>query len=304
MICERSLLADSYPDTDVHGRKDYVPYDKRKLSYANTFPDPWKRTTIRALEWLTGKVTLLRKIRKFEREGLVEGYPFWGRALHAMGVELQTPAEQIARIPETGPVVIVANHPHGLVDGVVLAELVGRVRTDYKILTRSLLTGVKEISEFMIPVPFAHEKDAQKKNVEMRKRCMSQLDAGGVVVLFPSGVVMASTTMFGPPVEADWGLFTAKMVQKSGAVVVPIFFPGSNSRVYHVANQISPTLRQGLLLHEVVHSLNKPQCPVVGQPILRPEIESWKGNPRGFMAWMRAHTLSLKDDPDAIASRT
>ncbi len=132
-----------------------MPYDKRKLSYANTFPDPWKAFTIRALEWATGKITLLRKIRKFEREGLVEGHPFWGRALNAMGVEIETPDEQIRRIPKTGPVVVVANHPHGLVDGMVLAELVGRVRTDYKILTRSLLTGVKEIKDFLIPVPFA-----------------------------------------------------------------------------------------------------------------------------------------------------
>lgn len=288
-------MADNYRDTDVHGRKDYVPYDKRKLSYANTFPDPWKAFTIRALEWATGKITLLRKIRKFEREGLVEGNPFWGRALAAMGVDILTPDAQIQRIPKTGPVVVVANHPHGLVDGVVMAEMVGRVRTDYKILTRSLLTGVKEVSQFLIPVPFAHEQDAQKKNIEMRDRCMDQLAEGGVIILFPSGVVMASETMFGPPIEAEWGVFTAKMVQKSGAVVVPIYFPGTNSRVYHIANQISPTIRQGLLLREVVHALNKPQDPCVGHPIERKEIENWAGNPRGFMAWLREHTLGLKD---------
>lgn len=272
-----------------------MPYDKRKLSYANTFPNPWKANTIRALEWVTGKIPLLRLIRRFERAGLVEGQEFWERALNIMGVELQTPAEQINRIPKTGPLIVVANHPHGLVDGVILAELVGRVRTDYKILTRSLLTGVKEISQFMIPVPFAHEDDAQKKNVEMRRRCMEHLASDGVIILFPSGVVMASETMFGPPIEAEWGVFTAKMVQKSGATVVPIYFPGANSRLYHIANQISPTIRQGLLLHEVVHSLNKPQYPTVGHPITPAEIAEWASNPRGFMAWLRAHTLSLKD---------
>ncbi len=124
---------------------------------------------------------------------------------------------------------------------------------------------------------------------------MKQLADGGVVVLFPSGVVMRSKTMFGPPVEAEWNLFTAKMIQKSGAVVVPIYFPGSNSRVYHIANKISPTLRQGLLLREVVHSLNKPQKPVVGHAIGREVIEDWAGNPRGFMAWLRQTTLDLKD---------
>jgi putative hemolysin len=288
-------LVDSYQETDVHGRTDYVPYDTRKLSYANTFANPWKANTIRAIEWATGKIPLLRLIRRFERAGLVEGQEFWSRALKSMGVELQTPDEQIRRIPKTGPLVVVANHPHGLVDGVVLAELVGRVRTDYKILTRSLLTGVKEINRFLIPVPFSHEQDALKKNIEMRRRCMEHLANDGVIILFPSGVVMASETMFGPPMEADWGVFTAKMVQKSGATVVPIYFPGSNSRLYQMANQISPTIRQGLLLHEVVHSLNKPQNPTVGHPIPPEETATWASNPRGFLVWLRGLTLSLKD---------
>jgi hypothetical protein len=69
------------PATTLHGRADYVPYDKRNLSYANTFPNPWRANTIRAMEWLTGKVTLLRLIRRFERMGVPEGQAFWPQAL-------------------------------------------------------------------------------------------------------------------------------------------------------------------------------------------------------------------------------
>jgi hypothetical protein len=61
-----------------------------------------------------------------------------------------------------------------------------------------------------------------------------------------------------------------------------------------MANRISPTLRQGLLLHEVAHALNKPQAPVVGEPIERTEIEAWASNPRGFVAWLRERTLALR----------
>ncbi|MEM9427827.1 MAG: lysophospholipid acyltransferase family protein [Pseudomonadota bacterium] len=288
-------LVDSYTETPtLHGRSDYVPYDKRKLSYANTFHNPWQANTIRVLEWLTGKLRLLRLIRKFERQGVVEGQGFWAPALKIMGIDLLTPDEEIRRIPTEGPVIIVANHPHGLIDGMVLAELVGRVREDYKILTRSLLTGVEEISRFMIPVAFPHEEDAVRKNLEMRKRSMAHLADGGVVVLFPSGVVASSETLFGPAVEAEWNPFTAKMIQRSGATVVPIRFSGQNSRWYQIANRISPTVRQGLLLREVVHALNKPQRPIVGTPITADEIEAWSGNPRGFMDWLRERTLSLK----------
>ena len=99
--------------------------------------------------------------------------------------------------------------------------------------------------------------------------------------------------MFGNVVEGEWNPFTAKLIQKSGANVLPVFFPGSNSRIYQIANQISATLRQGLLIYEVVHAMNKPQNPMVGNLITQTEITSWKGDPRGFMRWLREQTLTL-----------
>ncbi|WP_407940914.1 lysophospholipid acyltransferase family protein [Mesobaculum littorinae] len=272
------------------------PYDRRRLSYSGTFPHPLQRLAIQSMELASGKIRLLRLIRRFEAMGVPQGQAFWAQALSVMGIELCTPADEIARIPRRGPVVICANHPHGLVDGMVLAELVGRVRTDYKILTRSLLTGVGEIEDFMIPVPFAHEPDALQQNLEMRRSAMAHLQDGGVIVLFPSGVVATSERAWGPAVEAAWNPFTAKMIQRSGAAVVPICFPGQNSRAYQIANRISPTLRQGLLLHEVVHALNRPQTPRVGHPIPAEVVARWAGNPRGFMIWLRERTLELARD--------
>ena len=270
-----------------------APYDKRKLSYANTFANPSKRLAIRTLEWLTGKLTLLRMVRRFERMGLVEGQAFWARALKIMGIELGTPDHEIARIPREGPVIIVANHPHGLVDGMVLAELIGRVREDYKILTRSLLTGVEEVGRFMIPVPFPHEPDARQQSLRMRNEAMAHLEAGGVIVLFPSGVVASSDTAFGPAEERDWNPFTAKMVLRSGATVVPIRFPGQNSRAYQIANRVSPTLRQGLLIHEVVAACNKPQAPIVGTPLTPRDIADLAPGGRDLSARLRALTMAL-----------
>ncbi|WP_439120119.1 lysophospholipid acyltransferase family protein [Marivita sp.] len=289
-------MVESYQhtSTDAHpvGQVE-VPYDKRKLSYANTFTNPWKANTIRAMEWMTGKIPLLRLVRRFERMGPAEGQAFWGQALNLMKIRLDTPAEQIARIPKDGPVIIVANHPHGLIDGMILAELVGRVRTDYKILTRSLLTGVTEIEEFMIPVPFPHEEDAREQSLEMRSRAMAHLKQGGVIALFPSGVVASSDSFFGPAIERTWNPFTANLIQRSGATVVPIFFPGQNSRAYQIATQISATLRQGLLLHEVIHACGKPQAPIVGEPISPEAIEAFAGRSRDFVASLRDTTIGL-----------
>lgn len=273
---------------------DLTRYDRSSLSYASTFQNPWKSRVISLMELFTGKLQILRMVRKFEKRGAPQGQAFWRAALDTMGIELKTPQSQLDFIPKQGPVIVVANHPHGMVDGMIFGDLIGRARPDYRILTRSLLTSIDEVAgSFMIPVPFPHDPDAQRKGVEMRAKAMKHLKEGGVVALFPSGVVAASETWWGPAVEAEWNVFTAKMIRRSGATVVPVKFPGQNSRAYQIANQVSPMLRQGLLLHEVVHSCNKPQAPIVGAPIDPAEIAAREDDPRAFMAWLRAHTLDL-----------
>ena len=279
---------------DVSQPVTFTKYDRRSLTYSTSFEDPIRRNLVRAIEWGTGKISILRMIRKFEKTGAPQGQGIWRATLDVKGIELLTPAEQLARIPTEGPVVVVANHPHGMVDGMIFADLIGRVRNDYKILTRQLLTGIDEVaSSYMIPVPFPHDQDAQRKSVEMRANAMAHLKENGLIALFPSGVVAASDSMFGPAVEAEWNVFTAQMIRRSGAKVVPMFFPGSNSRWYQMANRISPILRQALLLHEIVHSCNKPQAPIVGDPISDKDMERLSSDPRGFMAWLREHTLAL-----------
>lgn len=274
-------------------------YDRRSLTYANSFPRFWTRFAIKTIEWFTGKLTILRRVRHFEKLGSPTGAAFWPATMKVMGIELGTPQHQLDRIPETGPVILVANHPHGLVDGMILADLIGRRRNDYRILTRALLTGLDESAAgYMISVPFPHEVDAQRKMVEMRAEAMEHLSQDGLIALFPSGGVAASETWFGPAIEAEWNPFTAKMIRKSGATIVPLYFQGSNSRIYQIANQISPVLRQGLLIHEVVHAFDKPQDPIIGHPIPPSEWEEPIKTPRRFMAWLRRRTLALKNNPD------
>ncbi|MHA6265246.1 lysophospholipid acyltransferase family protein [uncultured Aliiroseovarius sp.] len=269
-------------------------YDRRSLTYANSFNNPVQSVVIRAVEWGTGKLSILRMVRKLERRGAPMGHAFWTACLDVMGIQVQTPDDQLANIPNAGPVVVVANHPHGLVDGMVLAELIGRRRDDYRILTRSVLDGLDAVaSSYMIPVPFPHDPDAQQKMVDMRAATMAHLKAGGLVTLFPSGVVASSKTLMGPAIEREWNVFTAQLIRRSGARVVPIYFPGANSRWYQIANRLSATMRQALLLHEIVNSCNRPVSPVVGEPLNEEQMERLHTDPRGFMTWLRDHTLAL-----------
>ena len=80
----------------------FRPFDKRRLSYASTFPNRWKAVAIRVLEWMTGKITLLRLIHRFEHSEKEVGQAFWSKALRFMGIVVETPVEQFAHIPPTG----------------------------------------------------------------------------------------------------------------------------------------------------------------------------------------------------------
>lgn len=283
------------PIQPANGRPKPPHYDLRQLSYATSFDSPLRSGIIRSIEWMSGKMSVVQMIRQFERGGPYDGPGFWRAALDVLGIDIRTPQAELNHIPKDGPTILVANHPHGMVDGMVMAEMISRRRLDYKILTRSLLTNIDTVAgQYLIPVPFPHHPDAQEKMVEMRRAAMAHLAEGGLVALFPSGVVATSDSMFGPVIEKEWNVFTAKMIRKSGATVVPCFFPGSNSRMYQMAHQISATLRQSLLIHEIVRSRNTPFSPVVGAPLSPSDIDERIGQPRQFMAWLREQTLALK----------
>ncbi len=276
---------------------DLQVYDKRSLTYANSFDSGIQATIIQTIEWLTAKFEIIRRVREFERRGAPKGQAFWPATMAVMGIDIQTPDSELENIPKTGPVVLVANHPHGLVDGMILADIIGRRRDDYRILTRALLTGIDEsAARYMIPVPFPHDPEAQAKMIAMRKEAMAHLAQGGLIAIFPSGSVATSETFFGPVVEAEWNVFTAKMIRTSGAAVVPLKFQGANTRWYQVAARLSATLRQSLLLFEVVKAFDKPQRPIIGPVIPPEECAERAKDQRGFMTWLRALTLSLKAD--------
>jgi putative hemolysin len=275
---------------------DYDPnklYDRSELTYANSFPSRTKRIFISVIEILTARYYLLYKMRKWERDQNKDP-DFWVSVLEEMNIELTTAKSEIARIPSEGPLVIVSNHPHGLIDGIIMARLISHVRDDYQILTRALLVGVTRVEKYLLPVSFPHEEDSVRKNINMRKTAISALKDGHCIALFPAGTVSTSDTYFGDPKEREWATFTAKMVRQSGAKVLPIYFTGSNSRLFQIANKLGDTLRQSLLLYEIRKSFNKNQSPVIGELIDPAVIESYEKDAKGLMAFLRAETLKLK----------
>ena len=272
----------------------YALYDKSELTYANSFPQFYKRWFIKAVEWSTARINLYRRMRSFQAKDRSEGAEFWQAVLDEMNIELAIPDADYKRIPSEGPLVIVSNHPHGLIDGIVMGTILSKVRDDFEILTRALLVGVERVEKYLLPVAFPHEEDSVRRNVEMRARAMRSLKDGHAIALFPAGTVSTSDTFFGEPKEREWATFTAKMIDQSGARVLPIYFTGSNTRWFQIANLLSETLRQSLLLYEIKAAFNKTQKPVIGEIIDPDVIAKFDKDRKGLMAFLREETLKLK----------
>lgn len=286
-------MSDLPLEKKAEGEDFYALYDKSELTYANSFPQWYKRFFIKTVEWTTARPFLYRRMRRFQNNRSV-GHQFWKDVLDEMNIQLMTPDADYKRIPSKGPVIIVSNHPHGLIDGLVMGTMLSKVRDDFQILTRALLVGVERVEPNLIPVAFPHEEDSVRQNVAARARAMDAVKDGGCVALFPAGTVSTSDTWFGEPKERNWATFTAKMILQSNATVVPIYFTGSNTRLFHIANRMSDMLRQSLLLFEIKAAFNKKQTPVIGQPVDPKVIKSFSKDREGLMAYLREETLKLK----------
>lgn len=263
------------------------------LSYSNSFPSPQRHFIIRWIENLSGRVTILRLARKHQKEPPLAG-DFWQQAMTRMEINTDLDEESLARIPKTGPLLVLANHPHGLVDGMVLCQIMSRVRPDFKIMTRAFLAKVSDINDRMLPVAFDHEDNAIRKNVQARKDALEHVKNGGCLILFPAGKVAGSEKWFGKAEDAEWTPFLARLITRGKAAVTPMFFHGQNSRIYLMAAKFSPTLRQGLLMHEVARSLGTDMRPIVGETFTSEELAEKGLDSRGLAAFLRQHTLDLE----------
>jgi putative hemolysin len=178
--------------------------------------------------------------------------------LGEMRVELRVDAADAARIPATGPVVVVANHPFGMLDGAVLAALLTRVRPDVKVMTNFLLRDVPELARHCIFVnPFQSARGSFPNSIDTNRRAireaMEWLQKGGMLAVFPAGEV--SHWQFPQAEIADpvWNDTAARLIRRTGAAALPVYFCGRNSVSFHLFGMIHPQLRTAFLLQEFLH---------------------------------------------------
>ena len=161
--------------------------------------------------------------------------------MRSLALDVRYDSEALAAIPQTGPVVVVANHPYGVLDGIVISWLVSKVRSDFVVLTNAVLMRAPEVQDFILPIDFSETEEAQQTNLASRAAARAQLEKGGVVVVFPAGAVSTAPDKLGrkPAVDGRWQPFVSQLIQRSKATVVPIWFGGQNSRLFQIASHVS-----------------------------------------------------------------
>lgn len=272
------------------------------FSYAATFRSRPRRLAARAIERVSGQ-RRLKRLYEHYRANPRPGEPFWEAAIRLMAIELRHEAERLANIPAGGPLVIVANHPFGVLDGLVLCALAGRVRRDFKLLVHSALYQAPEAMPDLLPLDFSGGPSAARTILQSRAAAMSHLKAGGCLLVFPAGAV---ATTPGPlarrAADGEWGPFTAKLIRRSGAAVVPFHFSGQNSRLFQIASHLSYTLRLSLMFRETARRIGTAVNIRIGDPIAAAALREFSSDER-LMAVLRDRTEALADQPIAAKRR-
>lgn len=247
-----------------------------KLTYAAPDTPLHKKLLIRSIESLTGQRKLERVYNHILQSVPVDtdDHAIWPTALQQLQIHTAYDQQQLEKVPTSGPLVLIANHPFGVLDGLIICHLAAQLRSNFKILINKALCIEPRVAQYVLPVDFSETPKAIQTNIETKRQAVATLEEGGAIVIFPAGGI--STTRRGPfgrAIDLEWKLFVAKLIQVTKATVLPIYFHGQNSPVFQLASQVSETLRLALIIHEVHRKRGKTIQIEIGDPIPYTELQ-------------------------------
>jgi putative hemolysin len=221
-----------------------------ELSYARPDDPPFKRWVIRTIENLSGRERLADLYDYWRNEIFGKSDSVFTEMLNLIEVKLKADGQwPPVEIPDT-PIVMVANHPYGIGDGIAFLSLAEQLGRPFRVIINNDLLKVPEIRPYSLPISFEETKEALALNLETRKEAVRLLKEGVTIVIFPAGGVATAHKGFGKAEDLPWKMFTAKLIQAAHASVIPVYFEGQNGRLFHLVSQFSLTLRTSLLIRE------------------------------------------------------
>ena len=251
---------------------------------------------------LAGKFAPVGKVRDLYRRVQQSPESFRLENLLAeMRVRSQVGEADQARIPATGPVVVVANHPYGMLDGAILTVLLTRARSDVKVLTNFLLADVPELQKHCIFVdPFQTDRSAESNRRALRQ-ALAWLQQGGMLAMFPSDEVSYWQMPAAQIVDPTWNDAAVRLLRRTGATALPIYFCGHNGVRFQLMGMLHPKLRTSLLAQEFLQQEGKTVEVRVGSAITADAVKAIRDDREAteYLRW-RTYLLARRSKPEAV----
>jgi putative hemolysin len=216
--------------------------------------------------WLS-KMTKIEEVNKMYHDLFsYQGFDFIEALMKRLNISIQLNQRGLDGIPKEGPCVVICNHPFGAMDGVSILHILKEVRPDVKVMANFLLKEIKPIESFFLDVnPF--ENLSSKSSISGIKQCLQHVQSGGCLVIFPAGEVSSYQLDAKSVVDGKWSASVFKLIQRTQATIVPVFYDGRNSNLFLFLSWIHPYLRTMALPSEMLKKKNGVIHAIIGNPI-------------------------------------
>ena len=246
---------------------------------------------------IVSAVMRLAKINKvndlYDKIKDLEGQEFFDKLLEELNVKYLAFQEDLAKIPKTGPFILVSNHPLGALDGVIMCKILTEIRPDFKVMGNFLLTKIKPMEPYVISVnPFEKRKEAYSSMSGMRE-ALKHLSDGGCLGIFPAGEVSNKNNEYNEILDKEWQEPALKLIKKAQVPVVPMYFHAKNSKLFYNVSKIHPDLQTLLLPSEMVNKREKPIKIRIGRPVT-PKILNEYETPKELGEFLRKKVYMMK----------
>lgn len=264
------------------------------ISFATSDLARWQRWIVSWIENRFGKRKLLSAYQGFlSREA--GRMSFWDNVKASLSIDVKVHGNTAETVPAEGGLLVVANHPYGVIDGAAIAWTLAKRRTDFKVILWDIFDQTETGKNFFLPMDLTfNSTSARKQNINVRREATRYLKDGHMVLVFPGGGVESIRHPLAEPQEAPWNDFTSRMAIDASVPVLPIFVSGHNSRLFHLCSYFSYTLRLSMFFREISRKMNSTVELVIGD-ILQPDI---------IRTWPASHSVAdkLRDATLGLAS--
>jgi|TARA_B000000557_G_scaffold193572_1_gene159022 putative hemolysin len=258
-----------------------------------------QRLIIKLIENLTGKRKLMKLYKDYvPRDN--DPINFWSDVIDLMEIKIINKSNKPLKIPRSGPLMVIANHPFGIIDGLILCSLISKKRSDFKIMTHETLKFLPQLERFILPVDFSSNKgESLKLNIETARKAKNHLLDHGSLIIFPSGSVSTAENIKSDAKDDEWKNFPAKLIHQTQTNVIPIYFDGKNGLLFHIfaSKMKNQTLKYSSYLHETRKKIGKEINIYSGDLISYEEISHIEDR-RQLTQYLKTITYSLKNSSE------